>query len=93
MLRKQGAIPFVKTNMCSGGLSSETKNLMFGSVRNPQDWKRSAGGSSGGEACLIALGCSAGGIGTDLAGSIRIPSSACGTFGLKPTSGRFPTTA
>ena len=55
-LRRHGAIPFVKTNMPNGGKSTETRNHMFGAIPNPFDKTRSAGGSSGGEGALIALG-------------------------------------
>ena len=92
-LKRHGAIIWVKTNMCAGGFSAETKNFMFGSVSNPQDFKRTSGGSSGGEACLIGLKCSVAGIGTDSAGSVRIPASACGIVSMKATSGRIPSTA
>src|SRR5207249_9961753 len=57
---------------------------------NPWNAEYSAGGSSGGEAAAIASGCSAGGVGSDGGGSIRVPAHFCGICGLKPTPGRIP---
>jgi len=76
--------------MCTGGLSGESKNHIFGKVSIPGDLSRSAGGSSGGEAALIAAKCSVAGIGSDIAGSLRNPAQACGITALKPSSERFP---
>jgi len=90
-LRAAGAIVLGKTNCPDMSSSTETTNLVFGLTRNPWDPDRSAGGSSGGEASLIASGGSPLGVGSDFGGSIRIPAAFCGVFGLKPTGGRIPT--
>lgn len=89
VLIKQGAIPFVLSNVPQAVLSIESVNPLWGSAKNPWDKSRTTGGSSGGEAGLISTRCSPFGIGTDLAGSIRIPSAFCGTYGFKPTSNRI----
>ena len=70
----------------------ETDNLLYGRTNNPWDLTRTAGGSSGGEAAAIAAGLSAGGVGSDGGGSIRVPAHFCGICGLKPTPGRIPST-
>jgi len=62
----------------------ETINNFFGRTLNPHNLDRSAGGSSGGEAALVAAKCSPIGIGTDIGGSVRIPASFCGVYGFKP---------
>ena len=67
-------------------------DLLYGRTNNPWDLSRTAGGSSGGEAAAIASGCSAGGVGSDGGGSIRVPAHFCGICGLKPTPGRIPAT-
>jgi amidase len=90
-LRAAGAILLGKSNCPDMSGSAETTNLIFGLTRNPWKVERSAGGSSGGEAALIAAGGSPLGLGTDIGGSIRIPAAFCGVVGLKPTSGRIPT--
>jgi Asp-tRNA(Asn)/Glu-tRNA(Gln) amidotransferase A subunit family amidase len=76
--------------MAQGGLSAETINNIFGSVKNPLDNERSAGGSSGGEAALLALKCVPLSIGSDIGGSIRNPCNQCGLVGFKPTAHRVP---
>src|ERR1051326_2725328 len=87
-LRAAGAIPIGKTN-CPEFLNNyETDNLVTGRTNNPWDLERTAGGSSGGESAAIAAFCSAGGIGSDGGGSVRIPAHFCGIAGLKPTPGR-----
>ena len=87
-LRAAGAIILGKTN-CPEFLSNyETDNFVTGRTNNPWDPERTPGGSSGGEAAAIASFCSAGGIGSDGGGSIRIPAHFCGIAGLKPTPGR-----
>jgi Asp-tRNA(Asn)/Glu-tRNA(Gln) amidotransferase A subunit family amidase len=87
-LRAAGAIIIGKTN-CPEFLSNyETDNHVTGRTNNPWDLERTPGGSSGGEAAAIASYCSAGGIGSDGGGSIRIPAHFCGIAGLKPTPGR-----
>ena len=67
-----------------------SENPVFGRTSNPWNLERVPGGSSGGEAAAIAAGCSAAGVGSDLGGSIRVPSHFCGIAGLKPTPGRIP---
>src|SRR5205085_1705554 len=70
----------------------ETDNVLYGRTRNPWDPERTPGGSSGGEAAAIAAGCSAGGVGSDGGGSIRVPAHFSGICGMKPTPGRIPST-
>ncbi|XP_007430225.1 vitamin D3 hydroxylase-associated protein-like [Python bivittatus] len=89
VLKKQGAIPFVKTNIPQSMINYDCSNLIFGPTVNPLNHKKSPGGSSGGEGALIAGGGSILGFGTDVAGSIRLPSSFCGLCGLKPTGSRL----
>jgi len=91
-LREAGAILVGNTNTPEFLMAYETDNLVSGKTSNPWDLSRSAGGSSGGEAAAIASGCSAGGVGSDGGGSIRVPSHCCGICGLKPTPGRIPAT-
>lgn len=87
-LRSAGAVPFVTTTMSPTGLCMDASTDMFGKQRNPHDSKRLAGGSSSGEAILIAKGASPLGFGTDSGGSLRIPAAFCGTCSFKPTSSR-----
>lgn len=91
-LRKAGAILLGKTNTPEFTLSFETDNLVYGATNNPHDLERTPGGSSGGAAAIIAAGASPLDLGTDTAGSIRLPSHFCGVAGIKPTSGRVPAT-
>ena len=70
----------------------ESDNLVFGRTNNPYDLSRTSGGSSGGEAALIAACGSPLGLGSDAAGSVRLPAAFCGIAGIKPTSGRLPRT-
>jgi Asp-tRNA(Asn)/Glu-tRNA(Gln) amidotransferase A subunit family amidase len=70
----------------------ETDNLLYGRTNSPWDLERTPGGSSGGEAAAIASGMSAGGVGSDGGGSIRVPAHFSGICGLKPTPGRIPAT-
>lgn len=91
-LRAAGAIILGKTNVPELSLAFESDNLIYGRTNNPYDLQRTPGGSSGGEAAIIAAGGSPLGLGTDLAGSIRLPSHFCGIAGLKPTTGRVPRT-
>ena len=90
-LRQAGAILLGKTNGPQLGLMIETDNPLYGRTNNPWNSGRSPGGSSGGEAALIAAGGSALGLGTDAGGSIRQPCHCCGIHGLKPTGGRLRT--
>jgi len=91
-LRNAGAIILGVTNTPELLMAWETDNLLYGRTNNPWDISRTAGGSSGGEAAAIASGCSAGGVGSDGGGSIRVPAHFCGICGLKPTPGRIPAT-
>ncbi|MGB8474903.1 MAG: amidase [Candidatus Acidiferrum sp.] len=91
-LRAAGAIILGNTNTPEYLMAYETDNLLSGKTSNPWNLERSSGGSSGGEAAAIASGCSAGGVGSDGGGSIRVPAHFCGICGLKPTPGRIPTT-
>jgi Asp-tRNA(Asn)/Glu-tRNA(Gln) amidotransferase A subunit family amidase len=91
-LRNAGAIILGTTNTPELLMAWETDNLLYGRTNNPWDLSRTAGGSSGGEAAAIAAGCSAGGVGSDGGGSIRVPAHFCGICGLKPTPGRIPAT-
>lgn len=79
-----------KSNVPQTMLSFECANPLFGATRNPYDPNRTPGGSSGGEAALLASDGSALGFGSDVGGSLRIPSHFSGCFALKPTSNRFP---
>jgi amidase len=87
-LRAAGAIIFGKTNTPELTLSYDTDNLVYGRTHNPYDLALTPGGSSGGAAAILAVGGSALDIGSDTAGSIRIPAHFCGIAGLKPTFGR-----
>jgi Asp-tRNA(Asn)/Glu-tRNA(Gln) amidotransferase A subunit family amidase len=91
-LRAAGAILLGNTNTPEYLMAYETDNLLSGKTSNPWNLERSAGGSSGGEGAAIAAGCSAGGVGSDGGGSIRVPAHFCGICGLKPTPGRIPAT-
>src|SRR6267154_6520868 len=91
-LRTAGAILLGSTNTPEFLMAYETDNLLAGKTSNPWNDEYSSGGSSGGEAAAIASGCSAGGVGSDGGGSIRVPAHFCGICGLKPTPGRIPAT-
>src|SRR5215471_7484135 len=91
-LREAGAIVLGVTNTPELLMAWETDNLLYGRTNNPWDLSRTPGGSSGGEAAAIAAGCSAGGVGSDGGGSIRVPAHFSGICGLKPTPGRIPAT-
>ncbi|NXL06505.1 FAAH1 hydrolase, partial [Mesembrinibis cayennensis] len=89
VLRRQGAIPFVKTNVPQSLISYDCKNLIFGQTFNPLLYTRSPGGSSGGEGALVGGGGSILGFGTDVGGSLRFPAAFCGICALKPTGNRL----
>ena len=91
-LRQAGAVPIAKTNLPDLLFSFETDNLIFGRTNNPYGLDRTSGGSSGGEAALIAACGAPFGLGSDCAGSVRVPAAFCGIAGIKPTSGRLPRT-
>jgi aspartyl-tRNA(Asn)/glutamyl-tRNA(Gln) amidotransferase subunit A len=87
LLRQAGAILLGKLNMHEWAAGATTINPHFGATTNPWDTTRIPGGSSGGSAVAVAAALCAGSVGSDTAGSIRMPSSLCGTVGLKPTYG------
>jgi amidase len=91
-LRAAGAIPIARTNLPDLLFAFESDNLIFGRTNNPYDPARSSGGSSGGEAALIAACGSPFGFGSDAAGSVRLPAHYCGIATIKPTSGRLART-
>ncbi|KXS10438.1 amidase [Gonapodya prolifera JEL478] len=88
-LHKAGALIFCKTNIPSALISFETNNVVWGRALNPFNRKAVPGGSTGGEGCLIGCGGSPMGVGSDIGGSIRVPSSINGLYALKPSTRRF----
>ncbi|ENN82006.1 hypothetical protein HUJ04_006668 [Dendroctonus ponderosae] len=92
LVRKAGAIPLLVSNTPELCMSLETTNKLIGTTRNPHDTTRTCGGSSGGEASLLAAGASVIGIGSDVAGSLRLPAHYCGIWGHKPTPGTVSST-
>jgi aspartyl-tRNA(Asn)/glutamyl-tRNA(Gln) amidotransferase subunit A len=84
-LRAAGAVLIGKTNLHEFALGTTSEDSAYGAVRHPRDGAHVAGGSSGGSAVAVAMGMSLASIGTDTGGSIRIPASACGVVGLKPS--------
>lgn len=91
-LRAAGAIVLGTTNVADMLMGYESDNPLHGRTSSPWDLARTPGGSSGGESAAIAAGCSAGGMGSDGGGSIRVPAHFTGICGLKPTPGRIPGT-
>jgi aspartyl-tRNA(Asn)/glutamyl-tRNA(Gln) amidotransferase subunit A len=89
-VRAAGAIVTCKTTTCESGYKLTADSPVSGITRNPWNLERTSGGSSGGAAAAMAAGCGPLAIGTDGVGSIRVPSSFCGVFGLKPTFGLVP---
>jgi Asp-tRNA(Asn)/Glu-tRNA(Gln) amidotransferase A subunit family amidase len=89
-LKAAGAIVLGKTNAAEMAMDYTADNPVFNRTNHPLDPRLTPGGSSGGEAVAIATHMSPGGIGSDLAGSVRIPAHFCGICGLKPTTGRIP---
>jgi len=89
-LEEAGAVIFGKTNTPTFAMDWQTYNGLFGTTNNPWDLRRTPGGSSGGSAAAIAAGLAALELGSDIGGSIRIPSHCCGVFGHKPSWGIVP---
>ena len=89
-VKKAGLVVFGKTHSPELGLSPSSESRMFGATRNPWNLNHIAGGSSGGAAAAVAAGIIPVAHATDGGGSIRIPASCCGLFGLKPTRARTP---
>jgi len=89
-LRAAGCPIFAKTNTPDHGGKFATDNFVFGATNNPWDLSRSPGGSSGGAAAQVASGMGPLAVGNDGGGSIRVPASMCGVYGLKPQFGRVP---
>lgn len=87
--RAHGAIIIAKTNVPQTMFSFECSNPLFGRAINPYSAEHTCGGSSGGEAAVLAQNGSALGIGTDIGGSLRIPAGYCGVYSLKPGAGRM----
>lgn len=90
-LKAAGAVVFGKTNLSTQAMDIQTYNAAFGTTNNPWDATKTAGGSSGGSAVAMSAGLSALEVGSDLGGSIRIPSAFCGVFGHRPSFGIVPT--
>ncbi|CAL1717065.1 unnamed protein product [Somion occarium] len=90
ILQECGAVPFVQTNVPQTLMWAETYNSIFGRTVNPYNRNLTSGGSSGGEGTLIALKGSPLGVGSDIGGSIRIPSLFNGLYGLRPSYNRVP---
>jgi aspartyl-tRNA(Asn)/glutamyl-tRNA(Gln) amidotransferase subunit A len=88
-LRDAGAVIIGKTNLHEFAFGTTSDESAFGPVRHPLDPSRAAGGSSGGAAVALVEGMCFASVGTDTGGSIRIPSAACGTVGLKPEAGEL----
>ncbi|KAH6684939.1 acetamidase [Plectosphaerella plurivora] len=90
LLLDAGAVFYCKTNVPQTMMTADSENHIFGRTLNPHKTTLTAGGSTGGEGALVGFRGSPLGVGTDIAGSIRIPSLCCGTYGFKPTSNRIP---
>jgi amidase len=89
-LRRAGAVIFGKTNTPPGAADWQTYNTVHGLTSNPWNRERTVGGSSGGSAASVAAGFTSLELGSDIAGSIRVPSHFCGVFGHKPSYGVVP---
>ncbi|HZM86659.1 MAG TPA: amidase [Blastocatellia bacterium] len=88
--KQAGLVIFAKTTSPEFGLTTTTESVLFGQTRNPWNLERTSGGSSGGSSAIVASRVVPMAHGSDGGGSIRIPASCCGLFGLKPTRGRVP---
>jgi Asp-tRNA(Asn)/Glu-tRNA(Gln) amidotransferase A subunit family amidase len=89
IIKHAGAIPLVRGNTIQTMMLGESVNRIWGRSRNPWDCSRTPGGSSGGDAALVAMECVPMAIGSDVAGSLRIPAAFCGICGFKPSSTRL----
>jgi len=89
-VKRAGAVVLGKTNTPEFGFAGTNENRLGDACRNPWDVSRTSGGSSGGSAAAVASGLCALATGSDGGGSIRIPASFCGIYGIKPTLGRIP---
>lgn len=90
LLERAGAIMYVKTNLPQTMMTADSHNNIFGRTLNPHNLALTPGGSTGGEAALIAMKGSVLGVATDVAGSNRIPALCCGITSMKPTASRIP---
>jgi len=90
LLKDAGAVPYVKTNLPITLLSFESANDVWGRCTNPHNSAFAAGGSTGGEAALLAMGGSRIGVGSDVAGSVRVPAHFSGCYSLRCSTGRWP---
>ncbi|PWN51892.1 amidase signature enzyme [Violaceomyces palustris] len=90
LMEHLGGVPFVKTNVPQTMLAFECNNPLYGRTLNPYSPDHTCGGSSGGEAALLACDGSPLGLGSDIGGSLRIPVGYCGVYSIKPSVGRFP---
>ncbi len=90
-LKAAGAVVFGKTNLPEWSGDWQSFNEMFGTTNNPWDLTRTPGGSSGGAAAAVACGMTSFELGTDIGGSVRVPSAFCGVWGHKPSFGIIPT--